>query len=394
MQRISAQRLSDRIFTVDGHVLKILHRPAERLNAILKTIKSAQKSVRLVCYMFHADQSGSEVLAALIDAAKRGVAVILVVDSFGSSVTQPSFFDPLVKAGGVFDYFGTRWGLGYFVRNHQKLLIVDDEVAVIGGFNITDQYFGRAGDSSWEDFGALIEGTGITELSSYFDKMAALSVDGHVQLAKLRNLVRRWPLSNGKLQWLLGGPTNRISPWARAFKRDLEQAKRADMVVAYFSPSQTILRRIARVSSRGGSIRLVMAGKSDNGATMGAARILYRYLLDRGAQILEYQTRPLHMKLMVIDDICYIGSANLDVRSLFINIEIMLRIEDAGLAVELRKVIDKLATASEVQSATLLDARGGWFTRLKWTLAYFLVNSVDFTIGRRIKLSLLKRKKT
>jgi cardiolipin synthase A/B len=259
---------------------------------------------------------------------------------------------------------------------------------------LTSPYFGRAGDSSWEDFGVLIEGTGIAELSSYFDKMSALSVDGYVQLAKLRNLVRRWPLSNGKLQWLLGGPTNRISPWARAFKRDLEQAKRADMVVAYFSPSQTILRRIARVSSRGGSIRLVMAGKSDNGATMGAARILYRYLLDRGAQILEYQTRPLHMKLMVIDNICYIGSANLDVRSLFINIEIMLRVEDTELAAELRKVIDKLAAVSEIQSEALLNARGGWFTRLKWTLAYFLVNSVDFTIGRRIKLSLLKRKKT
>ena len=133
-----------------------------------------------------------------------------------------------------------------------------------------------------------------------------------------------------------------------------------------------------------------MAGKTDNGATIPAARLLYRYLLRRKTRIFEFQPRPLHMKLMVIDDTVYIGSANLDVRSVFINLEIMVRIKDANLALHMRKLIDKLVTQSEEQTGLLLKARDNWWTRFKAGLAYFLVNSVDHTIGRRIKYRLLR----
>jgi cardiolipin synthase A/B len=137
---------------------------------------------------------------------------------------------------------------------------------------------------------------------------------------------------------------------------------------------------------------LIMAGKTDNGATIPAARLTYRYLLKRKAQIYEFQPRPLHMKLMAIDDVVYIGSANLDIRSMFINMEIMLRVKDAALATYVRELIDGLIAQSEEQTRILLKQRDSLWSRVKAALAYFLVNSVDYTIGRRINIGLLRDK--
>jgi cardiolipin synthase A/B len=94
----------------------------------------------------------------------------------------------------------------------------------------------------------------------------------------------------------------------------------------------------------------------------------------------------------VVDDAVYIGSANLDVRSLFINMEIMVRIEDKAFAERLHQLIDGLVEQSEEQTRSLLRERDSWWSRFKSGLAYFLVNSVDYSVGRRIKFGLLKNK--
>jgi cardiolipin synthase len=152
------------------------------------------------------------------------------------------------------------------------------------------------------------------------------------------------------------------------------------------------LRRLAKTAKRNKGSRLILAGKTDNGATIAAARVLYRYLIRRKTGIYEYQPRPLHMKLMVIDDTVYIGSANLDVRSMFINLEIMVRIKDAALALHMRALIDGLASQSEAQTRILLKKRDTIWSRFKSGLAYFLVNTVDYTIGRRIKFRLIRNR--
>ena len=379
-------------FEVAGHDLHLVHAPQDRLDALLQLIMQAQRSIQMFFYMFGDDATGREVRDALVMAAARGVRVQLIIDSFGSSNISDRFFDSLVEAGGTYHCFSTRKGLGYLIRNHQKILIMDAAHALVGGFNITDDYFGRKGDKSWEDLGVIVSGPQAQKLSDYFEELAGASINGKVSYRRIRHIIQHWRPGIGQVQWLLGGPTNRISPWALTFKRSLEAGQKFDIVSAYFSPSQTILRRLAKVANRNKGSRLVMAGKTDNGATIAAARLLYRYLLRRKARIFEYQPRPLHMKLMVIDDTVYIGSANLDVRSMFINLEIMVRIKDAGLAVHIRKLVDELVTQSEEQTRILLKTRDNWWTRFKAGLAYFLVNSVDYTIGRRIKFGLIRNR--
>jgi cardiolipin synthase len=377
-------------FQVAGHDLHLVHQPQDRLNALLQLIAMAQKSIRMFFYMFCADETGRQVRDALVAAATRGVHVQLIIDSFGSTQVSNRFFDALLDAGGHYHSFSTRKGLGYIIRNHQKMLIIDGTYALVGGFNIADPYFGRAGDDSWEDLGIIVSGPQAQRLNDYFEDMAQASNGGNVSFRQIRNIIRQWRPGIGQVQWLLGGPTNRISPWALTFKQSLDRGKRFYIVSAYFSPSQTILRRLAKTAKRNKGSRLIMAGKTDNGATIAAARLLYRYLMRRRTRIFEYQPRPLHMKLMVIDDTVYIGSANLDVRSTFMNLEIMVRIKDAGLAVHMRTLIDGLVSQSEEQTRILLKSRDTIWSRLKAALAYFLVNSVDYTIGRRIKFRLIR----
>ena len=379
-------------FHIAGHDLHVVHSPQDRLGAVLGLIARAKKSIQMFFYMFGDDATGREVRDALVAAANNGVHVQLIIDSFGSGNVSDRFFDALVEAGGCYHCFSTRKGLGYIIRNHQKILIADRAHALVGGFNITDDYFGRAGDNSWEDLGIIVSGAQAQKLSDYFEDLARASNNGKVRYSSIRNIIHQWRPGIGQVQWLLGGPTNRISPWAITFKRSLEAGKRFDIVSAYFSPSQTILRRLAKAAKHNKGSRLVVAGKTDNNATIAAARLLYRYLMRRKTRIFEFQSRPLHMKLMVIDDTVYIGSANLDVRSMFINLEIMVRIKDAGLALHMRKLIDELVTQSEEQTRILLKARDSYWSRFKAALAYFLVNSVDYTIGRRITFGLIRNR--
>ncbi len=388
-------KLPGKSFRIAGHDLYIVHAPDDRLQAMLTLIECAQTSIFFSIYMFHNDSCGTVIRNALVNAALRGVQVKMLIDSFGSANIPSSFFQPVADVGGEFHYFSSRWRLSYFIRNHQKLLIIDEHHALIGGYNITDQYFGRRGPNSWEDLGAVVTGPSVASIASYTNQLIQLSSDGGVKLLQLRRLIREWRAGDGQFQWLVGGPTNRISPWALSLKRDLQHARIVDIVAAYFSPTQTLLRRLSKTARNGGLVRLVLAGKTDNGATIGAARILYGYLLKRNVQISEFQPRLLHTKLLVIDDACYLGSANLDIRSLFINQEVMLRVKDAHLASYLRTLAADLAQQSEVQTPELHRSRLSWLTRLHWSLAYLLVNSVDYNIGRRISLKInqMMRKK-
>ena len=160
-------------FHIAGHDLHVVHLPQDRLGAILGLIARAKKSIQMFFYMFGDDATGREVRDALVAAANDGVHVQLIIDSFGSGNVSDRFFDALVEAGGCYHCFSARKGLGYIIRNHQKILIADRAHALVGGFNITDDYFGRARDNSWEDLGIIVSGGPSAETERLFRRFGA-----------------------------------------------------------------------------------------------------------------------------------------------------------------------------------------------------------------------------
>ena len=143
-----------------------------------------------------------------------------------------------------------------------------------------------------------------------------------------------------------------------------------------------MMRRLTGVARRGRA-RIVTPAKLDHQFVVGAARFLYWRLLKRGTEIYEYQATKLHTKLIVIDDVVHIGSANFDVRSLFLNLEIMLRIEDRAFAEHMRRYFEgEMADSRQIRPK--IHERAGWLTRLRWALAYYLMAVVDASVTRRL----------
>ena len=372
---------------VAGHRLEVIADGGQRRDRILALLNGAIRSIDIVMYIFAHDDVGTQVLDAMTAAARRGVRVRAVIDSFGSSNISDNIFAPLREAGGSVTFFSRRWRSSYLIRNHQKLLVIDDNVAVTGGFNIAEPYLAARRDNCWFDLGIIVRGPSVARMVAWFEEIHDYTLNNDGKLLMLRRLIREWPVDAGPVTWLVGGPTQRLSPWARAVRSDLTGARQLDMAMAYFSPGQGMLRRLGRVA-RDGRARFIMAAKSDNAATIGASRLLYGYLLRKGAQVWEYQPCKLHMKLIVIDDVVYIGTANFDMRSLFVNVEVMLRVADAGFAAQMRGFIAAQQPECEIITRASHKARAGWLTRLRWTLAWFVVGAADYTVSRRLNFGL------
>lgn len=358
----------------------------DRLDALLRLIGEAQTRIDIAFYIFSPDLAGTAIRNAMIEAARRGVQVTVIVDGFGAAAGA-AFFSPLEQAGGKFHVFMARWTRRYLIRNHQKIVLVDDRVAMLGGFNVEDGYFSAATADSWDDLGVEIEGPVVAQVARWFAELHDWVTHPAAQFRAIRRKVRQWDAGSGAVQLLIGGPTRGLSGWARRVSDDLAQGSRLDMVMAYFSPPRKLMRRIAAISEKG-QARLVMAGKSDNAATIGASRALYRQLLKAGAQIWEFQPRKLHSKLIVLDDAVYIGSANFDMRSLYLNLEIVLRIEDAALANRMRELIDGHIAASQLITPELYRQWSSPANRLRWWCSWLLVGVLDYTVSRKLNLGL------
>ena len=157
------------------------------------------------------------------------------------------------------------------------------------------------------------------------------------------------------------------------------------MIAAYFAPTGAMLRRIARAGANGRA-RIITAAKSDNPATIAAARHTYKRLLKRGVEIYEYAPAKLHSKLVVLDDVVHIGSSNFDIRSLYLNLEMMLRVNDPGFAGMMRRYFEGEQGASTPITPKLHKRRSTLFNRLRWALSFYLVTSADYTVTRRLNL--------
>jgi cardiolipin synthase len=370
-----------------GHALTFYPGGADRLERLLALIDSAQASIRMCFYIFAADECGRKVRDRLLAARERGVTVALLIDSFGSSDTPASLFVPLNEAGCRFCRFSPRWSARYLIRNHQKIVVIDDAVGMIGGFNVEHDYFASPQENGWNDLALELTGPVVSEMVRWFDLLEKWTANPRGAWWAIRRLVRAWNPGTGPVRLLIGGPTRGLSPWARSVSNDLIVGQRLDMVMAYFSPAARLLARIGRIAKLG-ETRLLLAAKSDNGATIGASRLLYGPLLKRGARIWEFSPCKLHTKLIVLDDAVYIGSANFDMRSLYINLEIMLRIEDRALAETMRDFVSQHLPASLEITRELHRRRRTLFNRLRWTLSWFLVSVVDYTVSRRLNLGL------
>lgn len=347
------------------------------LEAKLAAIGRAEREVLLEMYIFRPGPVGDRFRGALAGAARRGAAVRVLLDAFGSSGLPAGYFGELVAAGGEVRLFNRPSLATWSLRNHRKMLVVDQGEAIVGGCNISQEYDGDGVSEGWRDGGVAVRGPVMDCMVREFDAQWALAEEQqwrHLEDHKRRR--RRIPCG-AEVDALFVYPGFRSNAFRDAMVDDLGRARRVGICSPYFLPSVALRRQIASPERRGVDVRILLAGKTDVPLMQWASRSIYRFFLDRGVEIFEYQPQILHAKVLLLDDIVYIGSSNLDPRSLRINFEFMLRIRDAELAaLAWRQFEMDLAHSREW---TLEDLQGyrTWWMRIKQQVAYFLLARLD-----------------
>lgn len=353
--------------------------------ALLAEIGRARESIRLEMYIYMAGEPGDLIRDALRDAARRGVRVWILLDAFGSYELPSAYWAPVTAAGGHVRFFNPLTLNRLAFRNHRKLLVCDNHAAFVGGFNVSRHERGDGVVVGWRDLGLRLTGPAVHDLSASFDQMFTLSDFKHPRLARirLRYRFRRCPPGRPCPTILTSGPDQSGSRIKRALLRDFKTARSIRIISAYFLPTYRIQRALAKAARRGRDVKIITAGKTDVHMARFAGRALYHSLLRAGIHIFEYEAQILHTKLIIADNVVYVGSANLDARSLNINYELLVRIEDPHLAREARHFFEGYLQHSRVIHRSSWRRVRSWGEKLIEQFAHFLFARVDPLFARR-----------
>jgi len=364
--------------------IRLLKNGIEAFPAMFGAIDHAVLSVALEMYIIADDDTGKEFRKHLINAAKRGVQVMVLADAWGSWNLSDEFWDELHNVGGMVRWFHPLLkGLLPF-RNHRKLLLVDDRIVYIGGMNIADEYYrGAKGELPWRDNTLEISGTEAARLRRSFLRMWA-KADSPLRrlLHRLRRDRRLRVNTNGSVRFLESGPENPIRLVRRAYRQVIQNAgKDIDLAMGYFYPHGRMLRALKRAANRGVRVRLLFPQKIDVPIARWAARGLYGRLLRAGAEVWEYEPTMMHAKLVIADDSVIVGSANLDIRSGSINYELVAVVNDAALATQARKDFDHDLEQSHLIHLDEWNKRP-FIQKVKERFSSFLLARADIFVAR------------
>jgi cardiolipin synthase len=281
---------------------------------MLQAIADAKGRVHLEVYAFAPSGVGVRFVQALAGAARRGVDVQVLVDGWGSARGGRAVVAALRESGcGVRIYNRLLAMLrGRFGRNHRKILLVDDEVAFLGGINIGDENVGEGSRVGWADLAVEIRGP---------------------QCARLGQMIRREPRRpiESSLRIYLSGLGGGFRLRRRYIMAFAEARERIHVAHGYFLPDLGVLRAITAAARRGVEVRLLLAGHSDVPFARAATRSLYRRLFAAGVHIHEWRGSVLHAKVATVDGRrLLVGSFNLDPFSLA-NLEALVEVADPAV---------------------------------------------------------------
>jgi cardiolipin synthase len=341
-------------------------------DALLEAIGAAQHHVHLEVYIFEPDATGRAVRDALVQRARDGVRVRLLLDAVGSSRLSNRFLAPLYAAGVEVAWFHPlrlrRLRRPKFnLRNHRKLAIVDGRIGFAGGINIADTQSERVSAQAYRDLHLRLEGAVVRWLQIVF-----LEDWSYAAKVALRD-ARLWPEhAPGSIPTLVL-PSGPDTPWEAIHRLHIEAITKADvrvwLVTPYFVPAEATRYALTSAALRGLDVRVLVPRVSDSRIVSAAARSYYDELLAAGVRVFEYQPRMLHSKALLVDaETVLTGSANFDNRSFRLNFELSLLLRDKRLAAELEQVIlGDLQEAREVLAAhrrSLLQRLAEAFARL------------------------------
>jgi cardiolipin synthase len=326
-----------------GNRVEVLIDANRTYHLMEEAIRGAEHHVHMMSYVFRNDEAGTRFRDALVEKARQGVQVRLLVDAVGSHGLPSSFVRPLLAAGGKFGRFmpvlplRPHWRPN--LRNHRKILVVDGRIGFAGGLNVGDEYRGRKKRfAPWRDTHVRLEGAATLRLQEVFLEDWLFATDEDVFDPVY--FPEREPAGADLVQVIGSGPDEPNATIHAVFFTAITQAHHSVFVTTpYFVPDLAVLTALKSAAWRGVDVRLLVPGKSDLPLVRLAGRSYHRELLEAGVKIYEHRPGILHAKTMVVDRAwSSIGSANMDIRSFRLNFEVNVLVSGEGMARQLEEI--------------------------------------------------------
>ncbi len=307
---------------------------------MLAAIDQAQAHIDLELYLVEAGNCAEAIVHALEHAARREVRVRCLFDGYGSLAFTSGLRRRLTEAGVELRFYNPlswRRGLNNLYRDHRKLLLVDQQLAVVGGTGVTDEFWQPMGNTcDWHEVMVEIQGPLVQDWQMLFDRQWRANISRKAwKPARHFGLVRlpRVPEKGEGMGRVAYADAHQHRDILHSLVRAINSAKQNIwLATPYFLPTWSVRRSLRRAANRGVDVRLLLTGpRTDHPSVRYAGHRYYPRLLKSGVQIFEYQPRFLHLKMVLIDGWTSIGSCNFDHWNLRFNLEANLEAFDPAL---------------------------------------------------------------
>jgi cardiolipin synthase len=363
----------------EGHSVKLVQSGEPFFAANIKAIDEARQYIHFQTYIVDEDETGQRIIDALVRAAARGVRIYLLLDAFGTKYLTDEFIEKIEDSGILFRFFSPVFitkGFQMSLRLHHKVLLVDGELAIIGGMNFADRYHGAPGRKEWLDFAIIVRGPECMHINSILRKLwnktfiskedrsneIVHSVKTYEENIRLRVTENNW--YRNKIEIL------------RSYRSAFKHAHHHMIIFAsYFLPGRLERKLLRLASARGVDIKIVLASESDAPMFKRATGFLYEYILRNNIKIYEYLPSNLHAKVATVDGKwSTVGSYNLNHISDYGSIEMNADILDTAFTENFEKILLKIIKndCRQVTAEEYLKRRT-WYSRLRGWFSYQMI---------------------
>ena len=369
-------------YYIKGNKIELLKNGKDYFAAVIRSIKKARESIFIEAYIFSHDVTGKKILTVLKEASQKGVEVYLLLDGFGSRDLSEKVINE-IKASKIHFLFYHPKISPYQIKRislrrlHRKMILIDHEIAYIGGINIIDDMHVPNGKGPRIDYAAQLKGPVVYLISLSMLKLWKRVSWSHLEKSftpkNFQKKIAEYP--NGtKLNFIERDNFRHRKDIEKAYLHAIENAQDEIIIAnAYFIPGKRFERALIAAARRDVSVTLLLKGEIDYFLS-NATRAFYGKFLKEGITIFEYTKSFMHSKVAVIDGVwSTVGSSNIDPLSLLLAREANIFIWDKSFAHKLKKNIkaDILLGGTEI---LLKDwDKSHLIKRIKSRIAYFII---------------------
>jgi cardiolipin synthase len=326
--------------------IKLIFSGNDFFQTLEKVIDDAKEIIHFQTYIFEEDSTGTQIVNALIRAAKRNVKIFVLVDAYGSKELSIEFIRMIQENGIHFRFFSPLFSsesiyLGR--RLHHKVIVIDKTISIVGGINIGDKYHGKSNMIAWLDYAVLIKGEMCTHLHNLCEALYKKKILKRLKKVEVsdRNGDKQSVVRFTRNDWIRG--ENEIY---KSCLQSLTHAKKTIVIIAsYFLPGYIYRRALKEARKRGVEIKVILAGKSDLPVLLYAEKYLYSFFVKNGIEIYEWPNSVMHGKAIIVDDEWVtIGSYNLNYLSHYRSIELNVEVKDVDFANSFLDHIEEITT--------------------------------------------------